>query len=65
MTTEELVKNLLDQCYALKREHEGSFSLRGFKFTRANLDGLIIWLEDGGSFELNKSEKYLLAILMD
>lgn len=64
MTTEEVVRNLLDQCRALKRKHEGSFKINGVSFTRANLETLIIWLEEGCTFDLGKEEKWLLAALM-
>lgn len=64
MTTEEVVKSLLEQCEALKRKHEGSFKLNGVSFTRANLETLIVWLEEGCTFNLGQEEKWLLAALM-
>ena len=64
MTTEEVVRSLLDKCQALKRKYEGSFKLDGVTFTRANLETLVVWLEEGCTFSLGQEEKWLLAILM-
>lgn len=68
MTTEEVVKNLLDQCYALKRKHEGMFSIRGRSFTRANLEFVIAWLEEGCPFQIPaymREERELLSLLAE
>lgn len=63
MNSEELIKKLLNSCYELKRQHEGSFKLRGINFTRSNLDTVTIWLEEGCSFELAQEESWLVAAL--
>ena len=63
MNTNELVEILLNKCNKLKRQHEGSFKLRGINFTRSNLETVIVWLEEGCAFELGQEEAWLVAAL--
>ena len=66
-SAEEVRANILNACQALKREHEGSFNLRGFGFTRADLDELIVWVEGycPEGYKLSQGAATLLAVILD
>ena len=66
-TAEEIRKNILDACTILKRKHEGEFSIRGFRFTRADLDELIVWVEGycPEGYKLSQGAATLLAVIVD